>query len=436
LKGRQKDYRYNLVKRRYEARNQNKTGRVLAFALGFIVFLTLSSYGFFYIKKKISGEPPEKRISSSDLIKRIGEVDTYIAGALFNLGLSVKDIQSKKLYYKVDGRVEWELRDTRINLPQGVTQEEVMLMLKETMSKPDVNIKLERNEGFLTSEIEIYDFPTHKLRFDFYKKEFGGKPEKVAAKEKKYSPLKEQVESPERKSAKREPEVQVFDKEKPKIVIIIDDLGLNKILIDRLLEIPATFNFAILPHLPYSQYAAEMAYRRGWDVILHLPMEPKNSSGYTGVDAGDGVLLVGLPRNEILAKLENNLASVPYIKGVNNHMGSRFTESGELMEVVLQRIKSRGLFFVDSKTSQNTAGFTVAKKLGMRAAERDVFLDRALGGPNYVRSQIEKLISISKRKGFAIGICHPYPVTVEVLSEMVPKIKKEVEMVAVSNVVN
>ena len=107
---------------------------------------------------------------------------------------------------------------------------------------------------------------------------------------------------------------------KPKIAIIIDDIGLDKNQIDRLLDISVPLNFAILPDLPYSNYAAKMANDKGWEVILHLPMEPKETSGYFAEDAGENALLVGLPKSEILDRLKYNLSSVPYVKGVNNHM--------------------------------------------------------------------------------------------------------------------
>jgi polysaccharide deacetylase 2 family uncharacterized protein YibQ len=145
---------------------------------------------------------------------------------------------------------------------------------------------------------------------------------------------------------------------------------------------------------------------------------------------------MGLPKDKILDKLEKNLSSIPYIKGVNNHMGSKFTENTELMELVLEKIKSKGLFFVDSRTSETTVGFKIAKKLGIKTAERDIFLDEGSQRSDYIRSQIEKLINVSKEKGYAIGICHPYPDTVKVLSEVIPDIQKEVEIIPVSGVVN
>jgi polysaccharide deacetylase 2 family uncharacterized protein YibQ len=263
-----------------------------------------------------------------------------------------------------------------------------------------------------------------------------GNIQKKIIKEKKAENSPKLANLPKEKPPTIKPDSKIFDKEKPKVVIIVDDLGFNKKSVDKLLQIPAQLSFAILPHLPYSRYAAEMAHKNGRDVILHLPMEPIDSSGYFGMDAGEDALLVGLPKSEILDKLEKNMSSVPYIKGVNNHMGSKFTENSELMELILQRIKNRGLFFVDSRTSSVTSGFQIARRLGMKAAERDLFLDEGSQGASYVRSQIDKLISISKEKGYAIGICHPYPNTVKVLSELIPQMKKEVEIIPVSGVVN
>jgi len=272
-------------------------------------------------------------------------------------------------------------------------------------------------------------------RFNDNRRKPNNREEKIA-KEKKTRKAVELAKLPKQKPSIVESDRKIFDKEKPKVVIIVDDLGFKKEPIDKLLEIPAQLSFAVLPNLPYSKYAAEMAYKNGRDVILHLPMEPTDSSGHAAVDAGEDVLLMGLPKDKILDKLEKNLSSIPYIKGVNNHMGSKFTENTELMELVLEKIKSKGLFFVDSRTSETTVGFKIAKKLGIKTAERDIFLDEGSQRSDYIRSQIEKLINVSKEKGYAIGICHPYPDTVKVLSEVIPDIQKEVEIIPVSGVVN
>jgi polysaccharide deacetylase 2 family uncharacterized protein YibQ len=395
-----------------------KTARALVLTLGFIAFIVISLYSLVYIKGKFfkEREVPEKRFSSSALARLVEEVDGYVVDALFNLGVSIRDVESKKVYEREKGELAWEFKDMRVQLPKGVLEKEVKAVLTESLSKPYIKQEFKKDGGYLISEISVYDVPTHKLRFDFYEE----KPERIVKEKTEVAPQSVVKERGER----------------PKIAIIVDDLGLDKDSIDKLVEMPAVLNFAVLPSLPYSKYAAEMAHKNGWDVILHLPMEPKESSGYTASEAGDGALLVGLPKDEILAKLEKNLSSLPHIKGVNNHMGSKFTENGELMELVLKRIKSKGLFFVDSRTSPNTTGYQIAKKLGVKTAQRDFFLDNASRNQDYIRSQIRKLVNISKKKGYAIGICHPYPSTVEVLSQIIPEMKKEVDIVPVSGVVN
>ncbi|HML95361.1 MAG TPA: divergent polysaccharide deacetylase family protein [Thermodesulfobacteriota bacterium] len=223
---------------------------------------------------------------------------------------------------------------------------------------------------------------------------------------------------------------------RPRVAIIVDDIGQHKEPIDRLLKLEGPLTFAILPNLPYSKYAAEKAHARGWDVILHLPMEPMESSGYTGQDAGEDALLVGQSKEAILAQLDKNLASFPNIEGVNNHMGSKFMENDELMELVLERINSRGLYFVDSLTTPRSVGYKKAAHMGMRTVKRDVFLDLSSKGPDYVKSQLDRLVKISEKNGHAVGICHPYGATIEALTEYMPVLEKEVEMSNASDVVS
>ncbi len=220
----------------------------------------------------------------------------------------------------------------------------------------------------------------------------------------------------------------------PKVAIIVDDIGMSKGPIDKLIELPAPVTLAVLPNLSYSRYAAEAARNKGLDVMLHLPMEPMESSGYTGSDAGEDALLVGLPKEAVLAKLDENLSSVPYIKGVNNHMGSKFMENQELMDMVLEEIGGRGLFFIDSLTSSGSVGYKTALKMGMKTGKRDVFLDDSSKDAAYVKSQIERLVGIAEKNGYAVGICHPYPGTVEALTEMMPQIDGRVDIVPVSSI--
>lgn len=271
------------------------------------------------------------------------------------------------------------------------------------------------------------------------KKEARKKPQvKEEAKKKADEKPAQKAESPEPTESTTgiDKKAVMPDGQRPRVAIIVDDIGQHKEPIDRLLELEGPLTFAILPNLPYSKYAAEKAHARGWDVILHLPMEPMESSGYTGQDAGEDALLVGQSKEAILARLDSNLSSFPYIEGVNNHMGSKFMENDELMELVLERINSKGLYFVDSMTSAKSVGYEKAAGLGMKTVKRDVFLDLSSKGPDYVKSQLKKLVEISGKKGAAVGICHPYSATIEALTEYMPVLEGEVELSNASDVVS
>ena len=263
----------------------------------------------------------------------------------------------------------------------------------------------------------------------------GKKPEAVKAEASR--PTAEPESGSEKKKAESQDKKAVrHGGIKPRVAIIVDDIGQHKEPIDRLLKLEGPLTFAILPNLPYSKYAAEKAHQKGWDVILHLPMEPMESSGYTGQDAGEDALLVGQSKEAMLAQLDKNLASFPNIEGVNNHMGSKFMENDELMELVLERINSKGLYFVDSLTTPRSVGYKKAADMGMRTVKRDVFLDLSSKGPDYVKSQLEKLVEISEKNGHAVGICHPYNATIEALAEYMPVLEDEVELSNTSDVVS
>ncbi len=220
--------------------------------------------------------------------------------------------------------------------------------------------------------------------------------------------------------------------QRPGVILIIDDLGHNKESIDRILRIKQPLNLAVLPHLPHSLYAAHAAYRGGRDVILHLPMEPKYSSGYTADDAGEGVLLLGFSIDQVRQELRRNIMAVPNIAGVNNHMGSKFMENEELVKTVMQELKTRGLYFVDSFTTPNSRGYSVARQFGVKTLKRDVFIDQSERGKEYTMEQLDRLVRIAEKNGIAVGIGHPYPQTIDALEEYIPKIEEKVEFMKIS----
>lgn len=419
--------------------------RIVLFTIGFVLLLFFSLYGLNFLKQNSSSDFSKQGLSATEMDNLIKEIDGSLTGAFFDAGISSKDIESKKVYDKELEKLTWEYKDMKVAPGKGVTSKKVKKSLEDAIfTKYPVEHEVKDGKNSLTAYIKINDVTTHKVHFDFStQKPVQAKPkkekiEKVAKKpQQEKAKEKAAVKSPDKVKTST-PKKKVVSKNiaKSKIVIIVDDLGQTKKPIDQLLKIPAPITFAVLPDLPYSSYAADKADNKGWDVILHMPMEPKESSGYTAVDAGDNALLVGLPKDVIISKLNNSLSSIPHVIGVNNHMGSKFMENSELTELILKDLKRKGLIFVDSKTSGQSKGYKTARELGMKTAQRDVFLDNSSKSSQYVKNQLQKLVDISKKKGYAVGICHPYPGTVKALAEMIPEINNEVEIVSISNIVN
>ncbi len=218
---------------------------------------------------------------------------------------------------------------------------------------------------------------------------------------------------------------------RPRVAIIIDDLGYDRDLAEKFLSLDAVFSFAILPYSPHQREIAEMAHRKGWPVMLHMPMEPRE---FPRVDPGPGAVFSDMSPDERIRMVKQGLAEVPHVCGVNNHMGSAVTADSVQMNQLLSILKKQGLFFVDSRTSADSRCRSSARLFQVPFAERDVFLDHVAEAEK-VRAQLEGLIRMAEKKGQAVGIGHPYAVTCEVLAEMLPAIKKRVQLVPASDVV-
>lgn len=436
-KGRRKTARSGRRRRKGNPR----AGRIFLITFGFLVILALSLYGAYYIKNFSTSELPFGKTTDSRIESLSNEADGIIAGALFEAGISQSDVSSKKVRQKENDGVSWKYSEIEVTVPSGISKERVKDGIRSSFSKRPEFVQefISEKGNTLTASVEVGGLRTHNIKFDFPARE--SPPANAAAKKEKDKRKKPGEKAPgeglqsdaDPRKTKSGASTSGF---KPKVAIIVDDVGRSKTKINELTELPEPVTLAILPNLRYSEYAAQAAGQRGMEVMLHLPMEPKESSGYMGMDAGEEVLLMGLPKKDILKDLKALLDSVPGIKGVNNHMGSKFMENEELMTMILEEIKDRKLFFVDSMTSDGTVGYETAVKVGMKAGKRDIFLDQYPNGADYVKSQLGKLVQIAKKRGYAIGICHPYPETIKALAETMPELSAEVEFTSVSRVLD
>lgn len=200
----------------------------------------------------------------------------------------------------------------------------------------------------------------------------------------------------------------------PRAAIVIDDLGQNLFHLEQLAQLDIPLSVAVIPGLPASVRTVELATRLGIEILLHQPMEPREE---TGKDAGAGVLLTSMDEAELRSRVRAGIAAVPGAVGVNNHMGSLFTENAAGVAALMAELREHDLFWLDSRTTAASLGVSSARAAGIPAIDRDVFLDAELD-PDFIRGQVRKLVAIARRRGAAVGIGHPHPETIAVLREL------------------
>ncbi len=219
---------------------------------------------------------------------------------------------------------------------------------------------------------------------------------------------------------------------RPRVAIIIDDIGYLRRLGRKIIDLNLPLAFSVLPYTRFGAELARLAHARGRVVMLHLPLEP---IARWRADPGPGALRVKMNRATLLRLTRAALARVPFAVGVNNHMGSLFTQNREKMRIVLGELKKRGLFFVDSWTTGRSVGFHLARAMCLPTAVRTVFLDHH-PDVRYISLQMIKLVSEARRRGEAVGIGHPHPSTYAVLKAYAAYLRRNVELVPITALVH
>ncbi len=218
----------------------------------------------------------------------------------------------------------------------------------------------------------------------------------------------------------------------PRVALIIDDLGYDKKMAEKFLELDINLTFSILPHSPFQNKIARLASSKGLEIMLHMPMEPVE---YPEVNPGPGTLLSSMTPDELISQLKENLDTMPSVKGINNHMGSKLTAESTQMYQIFSVLKHRGLFFIDSRTTSDSLCKPSARLFQVPFAQRDIFIDH-YQKPDFIRKQIRELIRIARLNGEAVGILHPHSMTYRILQEMLPDLQNQVQLVPASKIVH
>jgi polysaccharide deacetylase 2 family uncharacterized protein YibQ len=224
------------------------------------------------------------------------------------------------------------------------------------------------------------------------------------------------------------------------IAIIVDDVGYDDDALEDFLAVGYPLTFSVLPQLDDSGRLARACSAAGFEVMLHLPMQPLNSR----LNPGPGCITVDMDDREIDDLVEKNLDTVPGAVGANNHMGSRACADRRVMTAALSALRRHGLFFVNSMTIGSEVPADVASALGVPYAERSVFLDTNFSPEpattqdflEAAQGRMEQLARAAQRHGAAIGICHYHPRTADMLKALLPAVKESgVKIVPVSQIV-
>lgn len=206
----------------------------------------------------------------------------------------------------------------------------------------------------------------------------------------------------------------------PMIAVVIDDIGPNLRNARRSVTLPAPVTLAFLPYANHLEDLTAKARMAGHELIVHMPMEPTESSQ----DPGENALLTDLGPDELKRRIEWNLERFSGYVGVNNHMGSKFTTSGPGMRLVMSELSKRGLLFLDSRTNAKSQAKQAAALFRVPFAQRDIFIDNDHRNPDAIRAQLAKLEERARDRGYAVGISHPHDKTLEVLAEWLPEARR------------
>lgn len=200
----------------------------------------------------------------------------------------------------------------------------------------------------------------------------------------------------------------------PYVALLIDDAGLDRKGTQRAIALPGPVTLSFMSYASELSEQSAAARAAGHEVMLHLPMEPLDVKRN---NPGPNALYVSLDAAELQKRLAWHLDRFSDYVGVNNHMGSRFTADAARMGQVLDEINRRQVFWLDSLSGPNSAGPALARKRGLDAAERDLFLDddRSPG----IAHEIAAMERIARSRGDVIAIGHPHGATLTALEKWI-----------------
>ncbi len=221
-----------------------------------------------------------------------------------------------------------------------------------------------------------------------------------------------------------------INENRPQISIVIDDMGVVKSKTENIINISAPLTLSFLPYADDLVEVTRRARQLGHELMIHLPMEPKGD-----MDPGPHAMITGSSKQNMMDDLLFNLSQFEGYVGLNNHMGSAFTEDSDGLNLILNEVQKRGLLVLDSRTSRGSLLAKISSEKNIPNMTRDIFLDNEQN-VTYILRQLEKLTVMAQRRGSAVAIGHPYKETIEALSLWLPSLEsKGISIVPLSHLI-
>jgi polysaccharide deacetylase 2 family uncharacterized protein YibQ len=384
-------------------KEEKKVPKKLLFgAFLFIVGIIITTGIYFYLESSLNASSPvfeETFVDSSNLKIKIGKIDSAIYEVLYKSGIPENAVFFSVVEPRHENGNDWDFTAISIKLSSRDLFLKLNGMISASLNalNSDIGIHIETLSSHeMVCHVSVSGHYTHDIKV-IYDMNVIAPPKKL-----------------------------------PRISIIIDDLGHDFEMAKSFMEFELPLGLSVLPLSTYTRDIALEANKRGCELLLHIPMEPK---GYPGIDPGPGALSTSMNEKELVDEIEFLVRQIPGVIGANNHMGSYFSERQDKMSVVLKELKDRNLFYVDSRTTAQTVGYDLAKKMGVPAGKKSTFLDNDLS-LKAMRFQMELLMGMARYSGKAIGIGHPHKETLVILKEYLQRLKTEFNVVPVSEMVD
>lgn len=323
------------------------------------------------------GALPYEEALDAPLEEGVKQVDYALIQTLSRLGIDRSRLQMKVIENRHAGSEPYHFQRMRLHLAES--PERFVKGFTEALQAWAERARLNRRADDLI-EIRVDNVPTHELELSLFEEGDATPQETVKG---------------------------------ARLAIVIDDIGENMSAVRELLALDFPVTFAIWPRSTHGLEAAEAIHRAGREVMIHLPMEPEK---YPQVKPGRGALFVRMSHDDIVATVRDAIRRVPYAVGLNNHMGSKFTQNVRGVRAVCDALEGGDLFVLDSVTHPRTVFQREARKAGLPSLKRNVFLD-VINDRRNVVFQLDKAVRLAQAQGTAVAIGHPLPATIEGLRE-------------------